>query len=119
LIEEVTKLIPDESIEILVETNKGFERQTLDITDCVLVQYTGLKDKHGKDIYEGDLIDDGTPYRAIVEPHILNPGRIVARYLEYPAVNNYQFDDLVSDANREWEIVGNVYEHHNLLGDEK
>jgi len=27
LIEEVTKLIPDESIEISVETNKGFERQ--------------------------------------------------------------------------------------------
>jgi uncharacterized phage protein (TIGR01671 family) len=82
----------------------------------ILTQYTGLKDKNGKDIYEGDvcrydLIDFGpdlielTSLEGVVE---YKNGCFFLNGLEYkPSINNYCIRYLT--------VIGNIYENPELL----
>lgn len=84
----------------------------------VLMQYTGLKDKNGKEIYEGDILKGG----AVVEYFndlgwdgggSNHPGFFCSKWFEYNHDMEYHsgFDD-------ETEVIGNIYENPKLLEDE-
>jgi len=74
--------------------------------DVILMQYTGLKDKNGKEIYEGDIIrtlDLGN-----------TPGEVVWRQevCAFELMINekvYTIDDVTK-----FEIIGNIYENPEL-----
>ncbi len=73
----------------------------------VLMQYTGLKDKNGKEIYEGDVLEDGEGFRAKVIFDDIN-GMFVAE--EMNTIIWYNRPALL-----ETEVIGNIYEHPELL----
>ena len=82
----------------------------LNFNDTELMEYTGLKDMKEKEIYEGDIVTlHNDKYKVI-----FNTGE--ARYvlredefeMEIPFTNNN---------NRRMEIIGNIYENPELLGD--
>ena len=72
--------------------------------DVVLMQFTGLKDKEGQDIYEGDILKDGR------DGDINEVVRIEGGFLL--ANNNFDYFRGYADT---MEVVGNVYEDTGLL----
>ena len=79
-----------------------------DFKDIELMQYTGLKDKNNKKIYEGDIVTlHNSKYKVIFNS---KEARFVLRDDEFeseiPFTNNN---------NERMKIVGNIYENPELL----
>ena len=75
-----------------------------------LMQYTGIKDKNGKEIYEGDIIDIGNGEIFTVGWHKYNQ-----EFTFLNANNNYFENTYRGDSRDTWEVIGNIYENEDLL----
>lgn len=72
--------------------------------EVVLMQSTGLFDKNGKEVFEGDILKDDSESGKVV----YDPDRTMWR------VYGKDFDDALSD----WwmgRVIGNIYENPELL----
>ena len=75
-----------------------------------LMQYTGLLDKNGKEIYEGDIVAC-TGEKYIVSWH----NQLASWYLK-PVNYDGWHGISKSDMSLMYEIIGNVWENPELLG---
>ena len=83
--------------------------------DTEVLQFTGLKDRNGKEIYEGDILKYNFPYDGRLK-HVSS-----VKFLETEA--SFGIKDRYENeiplyriaANNYFEIIGNIYENKNLL----
>jgi len=83
----------------------------IDSDEFVVMQYTGLKDKNGKEIYEGDIIDCKEQEEGI-------PHRIALWRDEYACfqIGPWEKQELKGEVI---EVIGNVFENPELLQNSK
>lgn len=80
----------------------------LSLSDEVLMQYTGCKDKNGAEVHEGDIVTDKHMTKGVV------------KYVQSDAAFKIVSDDdrlffLTSDIDG-LTVIGNIYENPELLG---
>ncbi|EHE64991.1 yopX family protein [Streptococcus pneumoniae EU-NP01] len=127
--------------QVYFESGLAVERDIYcyDFDDIELMQSTGLKDKNGKEIFEGDILkfnDEWNEYchEGYVDGSVegVNYVEVVkgeacfefgkTRYPEsslfiYMEDEHLSFAELVKDKDFGFEIVGNVYENLEFLED--
>lgn len=116
------------------------------LSDVKLMQYTGVKDKNGKEIYEGDILlsttEDGVFLVSIgfgyseKDNDILGAFKLkiekqlsLSQYFEdfddklIKLVNKYNIpieeENNIKCINDGWQIIGNIYKNPELIGDDE
>lgn len=98
-----------------VQTEKEWVDEDYEMNDyllafspkTILLQFTGLKDKNGKEIYEGDIIQYKSEIGHSEWEVLFHEGRFCHK-------NKDTRPDIWYECN-EIEIIGNIYENQELL----
>ena len=97
-------------------------QEVIEDKNCIVEQYTGLKDKNGKEIYEGDIVRiNGWWYAA--GPAGYDENLCAVKWDEeitgFAPFNDYDCDCGVYHNADDCEVIGNIHENQELVKDEE
>lgn len=115
---EVTSINLDEVYINYIVCNEQNEIEIIGLAyfdEYVLLQYTGLKDKNGKEIYEGDILKYNFPYDGRLKH--TSPVTYLETQASFGVIDFYGNNIPLYDipANNCFEIIGNIYENPEFL----
>ena len=86
--------------------------------DAILMQYTGLHDKNGKEIYEGDILRWHYAYPKPEDYFIvkwLDFRCAFSLFRQNYLMSHLPYADLHTNNDRNYEVIGNIYENPELV----
>src|SRR5947209_10872794 len=91
---------------VVKKASSGLNVETWALDEVELMQFTGIKDKAGKAVYEGDIVQcDAIGIQGFVTWVETGPGFYILNVEKTAA---YVLHD-------DWEVVGNVWENSELV----
>ena len=101
------------SVEIIKKPNERKTENIFTDTDkAKLMQYTGLKDKNGVEIYEGDVVESKQNW-LVSDTGEDETLRTTVSWDEKSAM----YIGIASDDLESHKVIGNIYENKELLND--
>lgn len=115
-LKEEKKMVNVETIDFTDKSMQHLEKneiidayllRTTFLEDIELMENTGVKDKNGKEIYEGDIIICKYGPEITMEVKWVDEG--------FRTLGKYNGENYVGYVKNSAEVIGNIYENHKLL----
>lgn len=100
-----------------LEEENGY-RCERDFDEIDLMEFTGFKDKNGGEVFEGDIIKDSEGFIA----HVVYDKEYAGFGLNYQPFDlvgglSVTFEELKNEYRNTFEVIGNIYDNKDLLGE--
>ena len=105
----VTELLwSEQAAFIWNNTDPEHEGEKVDLYNIDLMQFTGLKDETGRDIFEGDIVRSSGREIGVVD---FSEGAFVLCVYKDGEIHH---EEIAAEEDA-WEVIGNIYENPELL----
>lgn len=118
-------VLKDEGLDGLMENTMEYDVESFHDPlyeykrgNIILMQYTGLKDKNGKEIYEGDILDLSLSDDSVLRCEVIYEAPSFCRKW-YNAntirLRQREIEPLAWNTHIVYEVIGNIYENPELV----
>ena len=97
-------------IEVLLDNDDGFEQ--FGFEDVEFIENTGMKDKNGKYIYEGDIVTVNGTWDCIIEYNQSSCAFVLKSIDSRWSMGYFSNYERIEEM---LEVIGNIYENKELL----